>query len=144
MNGSTYRIENLDVYRKSMAAGVKLYRAAGNGASNGHSPLAEKVRQTALAMILHLVDGLGFWETDIKALHFAAAKRAVNEMTPLLDLMVSLGEMKPETQAQLATDLQDLAKMVGGLLRQARRREQGGEEARGAQGEERGREGACN
>jgi hypothetical protein len=31
--------------------------------------------------------------------------------------------MKAETEAQYATELQDLARMIGGLLRQSQRRE---------------------
>jgi HAMP domain-containing protein len=44
-------------------------------------------------------------------------------MSPLLELMVALGEMKAEAEAQYATELQDLARMIGGLLRQSQRRE---------------------
>jgi len=124
---ATYRIENLDVYRKSIALGTRLYQAAGNG--RAHSAVGERVRETTLALVLNLASGLGFWEKQWKTSHFAASKRAVMEMTPLLELMVALGEMKPEVEAQYTTELQDLARMIGGLLRQAQRREAAAEEA---------------
>jgi len=124
---ATYRIENLDVYRKSIALGTRLYQAAGNG--RAHSAVGERVRETTLALVLNLASGLGFWEKQWKTSHFAASKRAVMEMTPLLELMVALGEMKPEMEAQYTTELQDLARMIGGLLRQAQRREAAAEEA---------------
>jgi hypothetical protein len=118
---TAYRIENLDVYRKSIALGTRLYQAAGNG--KAHSAVGERVRENTLALVLNLASGLGFWEKQWKTSHFAASKRAVMEMSPLLELMVALGEMKAETEAQYATELQDLARMIGGLLRQSQRRE---------------------
>ncbi len=124
MNGSPYRVENLDVYRKSVALGTRLYRAGGGAAGNGHSAVGGKLRETSLALVLNLAAGLGFWEKEWKAAHFAAAKRAVMETSPLLELMVALGELKPETEAQFAGELQELSRMIGGLLRGARRREQ--------------------
>jgi len=120
---TAYRIENLDVYRKSIALGTRLYQDAGNG--RAHSAVGERIRETALSLVLNLASGLGFWEKQWKTSHFAASKRAVMEMTPLLELMVALGEMKAEAEAQYASELQDLAKMIGGLLRQAQRREAG-------------------
>jgi hypothetical protein len=116
-----YRIENLDVYRKSIALGTRLYQEAGNG--KAHSAVGERVRENTLALVLNLASGLGFWEKQWKTSHFAASKRALMELTPLLELMVALGEMKAETEAQYAAELQDLTRMIGGLLRQAQRRE---------------------
>ncbi|HEY6000263.1 MAG TPA: hypothetical protein VI078_13320 [bacterium] len=122
---NAYRIENLDVYRKSIALGTRLYQEAGNGTA--HSAVGERVRENTLALVLNLASGLGFWEKQWKTTHFAASKRALMELTPLLELMVALGEMKAETEAQYANELQDLSRMVGGLLRQAQRRD-GGED----------------
>jgi hypothetical protein len=79
--------------------------------------------------VLNLASGLGFWEKQWKTSHFAASKRAVMEMTPLLELMVALGDMKPEKEAQYNAELQDLARMIGGLLRQAQRREAAADES---------------
>jgi hypothetical protein len=118
---AAYRIENLDVYRKSIALGTRLYQAAGNG--KAHSAVGERVRENTLALVLNLASGLGFWEKQWKTSHFVASKRAVMEMTPLLELMVALGEMKAETGSQYAAELQELAKMIGGLLRQSQRRD---------------------
>lgn len=118
---TVYRIENFDVYRRSIALGTRLYREAGNG--KAHSAVGERVRENTLALVLNLASGLGFWEKHWKTSHFAASKRAVMEMSPLLELMVALGEMKAETEAQYTTELQELAKMIGGLLRQSQRRE---------------------
>jgi hypothetical protein len=123
---AAYRIENLDVYRKSIALGTRLYQEAGNG--KAHSAVGERVRENTLAIVLNLASGLGFWEKQWKTTHFAASKRAVMEMTPLLELMVALGEMKAEDEAGYAAELQDLAKMIGGLLRQAQRRDAGADE----------------
>jgi four helix bundle protein len=128
MNTTAYRIENLDVYRKSIALGTRIYQLAGNGAANGHSQLGERVRRTTLAMVLNLAAGLGYWEKDAKATHFAASKQAIMEMAPLLELMVALGEVKPDAEALFTVELQDLGKMVNGLLRQAKRREAQGDD----------------
>jgi len=124
---AAYRIENLEVYRKSIALGTRLYLAAGNG--KAHSVVGERVRENTLALVLNLASGLGFWEKQWKTSHFAASKRAVMEMTPLLELMVSLGEMQPDAGATYANELQELTKMIGGLLRQSQRREGNGEES---------------
>ena len=140
--GTPYRIENLDVYRKSIALGTRLYQMAGNGKTN--SPVGQRVRENTLALVLNLASGLGFWEKQWKTSHFAASKRAVMEMTPLLELMVALGEMKPETEAQYATELQDLGKMISGLLRQAQRRENGSDGGPAPEGDARERTPSCH
>jgi four helix bundle protein len=134
---TAYRIENLDVYRKSIALGTRLYQDAGNG--RAHSAVGERIRETALSLVLNLASGLGFWEKQWKTSHFAASKRAVMEMSPLLELMVALGEMKPEKEAQYVAELQELAKMIGGLLRQAQRREAADEGGATPEGEARER-----
>lgn len=121
-----YRIENLEVYRKTIALSTRLYLEAGNG--KAHSAVGERVRERTLALVLNLASGLGFWEKQWKTSHFAASKRAAMEVPPLLELMVALGEMKAETEAQYASELQDLAKMIGGLLRQSQRRENGADD----------------
>ncbi len=118
---TAYRIENLAVYRKCITLGTRLYQAAGNG--KAHSAVGERVRENTLALVLNLASGLGFWEKQWKTSHFAASKRAVLEMSPLLELMVALGEMNAETEAQYVAELQDLARMISGLLRQSQRRE---------------------
>jgi len=123
---TAYRIENLDVYRKSIALGTRLYQEAGNG--KARSAVGERVRENTLALVLNLASGLGFWEKQWKTSHFAASKRALMELTPLLELMVALGEMKAETEAQFVAELQDLTRMIGGLLRQAQRREGSGDD----------------
>jgi hypothetical protein len=125
---AAYRIENLEVYRRAITVGTRLYQEAGNGKTR--SAVGERVRENTLAIVLNLASGLGFWEKQWKTSHFAASKRAVMEMTPLLELMVALGEMKAETENEYAAELQDLAKMIGGLLRQAQRREAGSDECR--------------
>jgi hypothetical protein len=132
-NAQPYRIENLDVYRKGVTLGTRLYQAAGRGTGNGSSAVAGKLRETALAMVLNLAAGLGFWEKEWKAAHFAASKRAVMEISPLLELMVALGELQAEVEMQCAGDLQDLGRMIGGLMRQAKRAEAGGEGQRDGQ-----------
>jgi hypothetical protein len=124
---TAYRIENLDVYRKSIALGTRLYQEAGNG--KARSAVGERLRENTLALVLNLASGLGFWEKQWKTSHFAASKRAVMEMTPLLELMVALGEMKADAEAQYAAELQDLTRMISGLLRQSQRREVGADEA---------------
>jgi hypothetical protein len=135
--GTAFRIENLEVYRRSIALGTRLYQAAGNGTAR--SAVGERVRENTLALVLNLASGLGFWEKQWKTSHFAASKRAVMELTPLLELMVALGEMQPETGSQYAGELQDLARMIGGLLRQAQRREGGDEGAPPTDGDARER-----
>ena len=85
------------MYRKSIAFGTRLYQEAGNG--KARSAVGERVRENTLALVLNLASGLGFWEKQWKTSHFAASKRALMELTPLLELMVALGEMKAETES---------------------------------------------
>jgi hypothetical protein len=76
----------------------------------------------ALAIVTHLVDGLGFWEREIKVEHFIASKMAVLEILPLTEIMAGMGLMTADDQAGLAAELRDLAKMISGLLRGAKGR----------------------
>lgn len=118
-----YSIENLDVYRKSVATGANLCREAAGAAGKGSPLLADQLQRTALAVVTNLADGLGFWESEQKERHFTASKKAVLEILPLLEVMSGLGLVGAEEKSRLSDDLRDLAKMISGLLRGARLRE---------------------
>lgn len=119
-----YSIENLDVYRKSVVTCVGLCRSAEEAAEKGSPALGGQLRMRALAIVTNLADGLGFWENEVKVQHFCASKRAVLEILPLLEVMTGMSLLAAEGQARLAEELRDLAKMISGLLRGAKRREQ--------------------
>ena len=119
----THSIENLDVYRKSVITGANLCRSAAKAAESGSGTLAEHLEERAVALVTNLAGGLGFWEKEIKAERFCAAKRAVLEALPLIEVMTGLRLMTAERQEKLAEELRDLAKMVSGLLRGTRKRE---------------------
>jgi hypothetical protein len=122
-NTVNYSIENLDVYRKSVVTGARLCRSAAEAAEKGSPFLGGRLQEMALAIVTHLVDGLGFWEREIKVEHFSASKRAVLEILPLTEIMAGMGLMTADVQAGLAAELRDLAKMISGLLRGAKGRE---------------------
>jgi four helix bundle protein len=123
----SYSIENLDVYRKSIITCANLCRFAAETAGRGHAALAEQLQQRALCLVTNLADGLGFWEKELKAGHFSACKRAVLETLPLLEVTAGLGLMDTDAGSRLAEEVRDLAKMINGLLRGARRREEANE-----------------
>jgi hypothetical protein len=119
----SYCIENLDVYRKSIAVGTGLCRSSAEAAKRGFPALAGEMEERAVGLVTNLADGLGFWEKESKVSHFSASKRAVLEALPLLEVMVSLGLTEAAAGGGLAGELRDLVKMINGLLRGARRRE---------------------
>jgi hypothetical protein len=119
----THSIENLDVYRKSVITGANLCRSAAQAAEKGSATLGEHLEERAVELVTNLADGLGFWERDIKREHFCAAKRAVLEALPLIEVMAGLRLMTADRQTKLAEELRDLAKMVSGLLRGTRKRD---------------------
>jgi len=119
----SYSIENLDVYRKSIATAAGLCRSSAEAAKKGFPALARELEERAVGLVTNLADGLGFWEKENKVSHFSASKRAALEALPLLEVMASLGAMEAAAGGGLAGELRDLAKMINGLLRGARRRE---------------------
>ncbi len=120
----SYSIENLDVYRKSITTSANLCRFGAEMTGRGHAALAEQLQQRALSLVTNLADGLGFWEKELKTEHFSACKRAVLETLPLLEVTAGLGLIGADAGSRLAEELRDLAKMINGLLRGARRREE--------------------
>ena len=137
----SYRIEDLDVYRRCTAAAAKICRLADEAAAKGSPSLGNELRRRGLGMAANLADGLGFWEREEKARHFTAAKKAVLEALSLLEITTALGLADTAAQGDIAVDLRDLAKMTAGLLRGAQRRDrqpgEGREKARAVQEEPR-------
>ena len=123
-----YNIESLDVYRRSITTAAGLYEAAGRAETENSGKLAAKLQRTALEMVTSLAGGLGFWEKGQKTTCFVTSQRAALETLPLLELMVSMRLLKAEEGSRMAGEMRDLARMINGLLRGARRREKGGEE----------------
>ena len=117
----TYRIDDLDIYRKFVSAAAQLYRIADDGAAKAPS-LSDQVQRKALTAVTLLASGLGFWEPERKAAEFADSKREILELLPLVGLMGSLGCISQETKRDAAAELNDLAKILSGLIRGSRRR----------------------
>jgi four helix bundle protein len=118
-----YQIENLDVYRKAINLGTRLYSYRPiSGEEN--SAVRARMRETSLSMVLNLASGLGFWEPKWKVSHLAATKKALMELKPLLELMVALGVMTDMARKDFEESINDVAKMVTDLLHQANKREE--------------------
>lgn len=109
------KIEDMDVYRTAISLGTRLY-----GLKTSHdSAVHAKVRETSLSMVLNLASGLGFWEKQWKLSHLKATKQALLELPPLLELMVALGELKPEMEHIFGVQIKELTERVQRLIRTA-------------------------
>jgi hypothetical protein len=107
VTNTAYRIENLDVYRKSIALGTRLYQAAGNG--KAHSAVGERVRENTLALVLNLAWARLLGEA-VEDEPLRASKRC--DGMRRCSRMVALGEMKAKPRPSTPR-LQELARMIG-------------------------------
>jgi len=118
MASRAFKLESLDVYRKAINVCTRMYHHAG---VDDERELPSKIRSLALEIVMNLASGLGFWDKMQKEHHFAAAKRAIMSVMPLIDMLWE-GRSDDSVHQHIEEELQELGAMVNKLYIQAKKR----------------------
>jgi four helix bundle protein len=82
----------------------------------GYFFLADQLNRAALSIAANIAEGNGRFTKPDRKNFFVIARGSVQECVPLLDLTARQGLMKTERHDELKADLDEIAKMISGLI----------------------------
>jgi four helix bundle protein len=83
----------------------------------GYFFLADQLSRAALSIAANIAEGNGRFTKPDRRNFFGIARGSVQECVPLLELALRQGLLKPEVHLTLKQDLEEIARMLSGLIK---------------------------
>jgi four helix bundle protein len=110
-----FMFENLDVYQKAINLADHV-SALTEGFPRGYYFLVDQLNRAALSIATNLAEGNGRFTKSDRRHFFTVARGSVQECVPLLELARRRGLVVEARHAEVRTDLEEIAKMISGLI----------------------------
>lgn len=110
-----FAFEKLVVYQKAVAfadSACSLTRDF----PRGYFFLADQLNRAALSIAANIAEGNGRFTKPDRKNFFGIARGSVQECVPLLELAARQGLLNPEQHEKLKADLEEVARMLSGLI----------------------------
>ncbi|MBF0522738.1 MAG: four helix bundle protein [Candidatus Omnitrophica bacterium] len=111
-----FLFENLDVYKKAVDFADKTSRLT-EAFPKGNYYLTDQLNRAALSISANIAEGNGRYHKLDRVNFFRIARGSAFECVPILELCRRKGLVKPEEQISLKKDLEDISKMLSGLIK---------------------------
>jgi four helix bundle protein len=116
-----FAFEKLLVYQKSVVL-AEAVCVATRGFPRGYFFLADQLNRAALSIATNIAEGNGRFTSADRRNFFGIARGSVQECVPLLELAVRRQVLTAETHARLRGELEEISRMVSGLIKGLNRR----------------------
>lgn len=110
-----FAFEKLHVYQNSIAFADAICTLT-RDFPRGYFFLADQLNRAALSIATNIAEGNGRMTKPDRRNFFGIARGSVQECVPLLDLAARQDLLKRDPHGQLKTDLEEIAKMLSGLI----------------------------
>jgi len=110
-----FAFEKLVVYQKAIDFADEVCLRT-ESFSRGYGFLVDQLNRAALSISANIAEGNGRFTKADRKHFFIIARGSVQECVPLLELARRRRLMDDETQAQLKAKLEEIAKMLSGLI----------------------------
>src|SRR5580692_7283200 len=117
-----FMFENLQVYQKAVDFADRIATHT-EAFPRGYYFLADQLNRAALSIAANLAEGNGRFTKPDRKNFFGIARGSVQECVPLLELASRKGLLKPDRHQQLRADLEEIARMLSGLISGLEKRE---------------------
>lgn len=107
--------ENLQVYQKAITFADAICTLI-RDFPRGYFFLADQLNRAALSIAANIAEGNGRFTKPDRRNFFGIARGSVQECVPLLEPAARQGLLKPAGQELLKTDLEEIARMLSGLI----------------------------
>ena len=107
--------ENLEVYQKAVDFADHA-SALTESFPRGYYFLADQLNRAALSVATNIAEGNGRFTKADRRNFFIIARGSVQECIPLLELASRRGFITPSRHAEFRTELEEIAKMLSGLI----------------------------
>jgi len=116
-----FMFEKLKVYQKSVDFADRITRVT-EEFSKGYYYLSDQLNRAAISVSANIAEGNGRFTKADRKNFFIIARGSVQECVPLLELAVRRKFIKPDDHQRLRNDLEEIAKMISGLIKGMDRR----------------------
>jgi four helix bundle protein len=110
-----FAFEKLRVYQKSIAFADSICTLT-RDLPRGYFFLANQLSRAALSIAANIAEGNGRFTRPDRKNFFGIARGRVQECVPLLELASRQGLLKPDRHQELKGELEDIARMLSGLI----------------------------
>jgi four helix bundle protein len=111
-----FAFEKLNVYQKAVAFADAVCSLT-KGFPRGYFFLADQLNRAALSIAANIAEGNGRFTKADRKNFFGIARGSVQECVPLLTLAERQELLQPEYHRQLKANLEEIAKMISGLIK---------------------------
>ena len=111
----SFAFEKLFVYQKAVAFADAVCTFT-KGLPRGYFFLADQLNRAALSIAANIAEGNGRFTKPDRKHFFGIARGSVQECVPLLELAVRQGLLQADRHGQLKADLEEIARMLSGLI----------------------------
>jgi four helix bundle protein len=110
-----FLFEKLQVYQKAVAF-ADVVCTLTRGLPRGYFFLADQLNRAALSIAANIAEGNGRFTKADRRNFFGIARGSVQECVPLLELAARQGLLQADRHAQLRANLEEIARMLSGLI----------------------------
>ena len=111
-----FQFENLLVYQKALDFADEVCQLTSRF-DRGFGFLADQLNRAALSISINLAEGNGRFTKADRRNFFTIARGSLQECVPLLKLARRRGQLTDGVHAQLKTQLEEISRMLAGLIR---------------------------
>jgi len=111
----SFMFENLEVYQKAILFAGEAADLAENFA-RGNYYLADQLNRAALSIAANIAEGNSRYHKADRINFFRISRGSAFECVPILELCKRKGLIKPETAITLKANLEEISKMLSGLI----------------------------
>ena len=111
-----FAFEKLLIYQKVLAF-ADVVCSLTSGLPRGHYFLADQLNRAAVSIAANIAEGNGRFTVADRSNFFGIARGSAHECVPLLELLVRRGLLGSEDHQRLKTDLDEIGRMLSGLIK---------------------------
>lgn len=108
---------DLEVWRRSKAFVVEIYRVTRNFPRFERFGLSDQMQRAAVSIPSNVAEGHIKGSDKAFAFHLSVALGSAAELDTQLEIALEIGYLQTEVYQRLATELQEIMKMLRGLLK---------------------------
>jgi four helix bundle protein len=112
----TFAFEKLEVYQKSVTFADRACQAT-ESFSRGYGFLADQLNRAALSIAANIAEGNGRFTKPDRKNFFGIARGSAQECVPLLELARRRNLLTDGQHVALKADLEEIARMLSGLIK---------------------------
>jgi four helix bundle protein len=112
---------DLTVWQRSKAFAVEIYRVTRSFPREEQYSLTDQIRRAAVSVPSNIAEGHIRQSDKVFANHLDVALGSSAELDTQLEIALDVGYLKPEIYKTLVAELQEIMKMLRGLLKAVKR-----------------------